>query len=168
MPRIFTNARNAKTVPQVQSVRYATGQTFKAGAILVEDANGEAVEGGADPTGITGVALQAAGTGLGYDLPNSSTTTVVTGRLQEVSVAIADRDTQFSGRAVNGGTDPVTPLQTHIGEQYGLLKTGAGEWVIDIAEVAAPRVEITDIVPGEGGQPGFFLFKFLEANLARP
>ena len=167
MGRYFENARDAKTVPVVKTVNYATGQVFKKGAVLVDDANGQYVECGADPASIAGVALQAAGTGPGYDPANAAEVVFATGRMQEVSMLVADRSTVFSGRAVNGGTDPVLPLQTHIGEQYGIAKVG-NDWVIDMAETTAKSVEIVDIVAAEGGAAGFFLFKFLEAVLAHP
>jgi hypothetical protein len=150
--------------PQVQAMKYATGQVFKSYAMVVDDANGEVVECGADPQSILGVALQGAGTGPGFGFPNAAETTVVTGRNQEVSVALADRVSHFSARGVNGGTDPVLPLQTHIGEQYSLAKVG-DDWVIDIANPTTPAVEIVDIVPAPDN---FFIFKFLESVLSKP
>lgn len=162
MGRIFQNARNAKTVPQVQSMAYVAGQTFLKGALLIDVASGEVQECGADPALILGVALEDAGSKIGYGVPNASQTTVVTGRVQEVSMLIADRDTQFSGRGVNGGTDPVLPLLTHIGEVYGVTKV-VNDWVIDFAKAGTPRVIITDIRDSDNT----FLFKVLEVNLAR-
>lgn len=167
MGRIFQVAKHGVQEP-TQVMKYKTGETFKRGAVLVDDTNGEVVECSADPTSIIGVAGQGAATGLGYDVANANLVSVYTGREQEVSVALADRATTFSGRAVNGGTDPVVPTQSHIGEQYGLVKTAGGDWVIDIAETTTKCVEIVDIVPAEGGAAGFFLFKFLEAVMARP
>jgi hypothetical protein len=159
MARGFNYARGRNNAaPRVQAIAYATGQTFKAQALVVLNTSGEVVECGADPAAVLGVALQGAGTGMGFDLPNSSVTTVVTGRAQEVSVLIADDSTEFYARGVNGGTDPVLPLQTHIGEQYGVAKVG-NEWVIDFAETTAKVVEITDIVPASDGT--FFICKIL-------
>lgn len=164
MGRRFQPARNQKTVPQVQSMQYATGQVFKKGALVVDNANGEIVECGADPVSILGVALENCDSKPGYGVPNSADVTVTTGRVQEVSVAVADRDTQFSGRAVNGGVDPVIALLTHIGEKYGVVKVG-NDWVIDFAETVATRLQITDV---QLDGSNLFLYKFLEANLARP
>jgi hypothetical protein len=159
MARGFNYARGRNNAaPRVQAIAYATGQTCKAQALVVLNTSGEVVECGADPAAVLGVALQGAGTGMGFDLPNSSVTTVVTGRAQEVSVLIADDSTEFYARGVNGGTDPVLPLQTHIGEQYGVAKVG-NEWVIDFAETTAKVVEITDIVPASDGT--FFICKIL-------
>lgn len=159
--------RTGDATTRVQSGYYATGQTYKKGAILVHNTNGELVEASADPTSIIGIALEGAGTKPGYDVANSSQLVVATGRVQETSYAVADREQEFSARAVNGGTDPVTPLQTHIAETYGVLKV-ANDWVIDMAEVTVKSIQITDIVEAQGGDPGFFLFKFLEAKLESP
>lgn len=167
MARGFQYARGAKTVPQAQSCAYATGQTFLKGALLVKNSAGEVVECGADPAAVYGVACQDAGSGLGYGAANSAQTTVVTGRSQEVTVVVADRTNQFSARAVNGGTDPVIPLQTHIDEQYGVAKVG-NDWVIDMAETTTKVVEIVDIVEPQGGQAGMFICKFLESVLGSP
>ena len=163
MGRRFIPARNAKTVPQVQNLQYSTGQVFKKGALVVDVANGEIVECGADPVSILGVALEDCDSKPGYGVPNAAQVTVTTGRVQEVAVAIANRTQEFSGRGVNGGTDPVIPLLTHIGEKYGVAKVG-NDWVIDFSETVATRLQITDI----DINTNLFLFKFLEANLARP
>lgn len=152
----YARGRN-NAAPRVQCMAYATGQVFKAQALVVLNANGEIVECGADPVAVLGIALNGAGTGPGYDLPNSSVTTVVTGRVQEVSVLIANDTDEYYARGVNGATDPVLPLQTHIGEQYGVAKVG-NDWVIDFAEVTVKSVEITDILP----ESNHFVFKFLK------
>lgn len=166
MGRIFQPARvpgSGTAAPSIISGAYTTGQTFKKGAVLITVAAGTLSEAGADPANdIAGVALEGAGTKPGYDPANASQVLQVTGRLQEVSYARADSHTVFSGRAINGGTDPVTPLQTHLHEQYGLAKTAAGEWVIDIAEVTVKTVEIVDI----DIDSKIFFFKFLAAALA--
>lgn len=166
MGRIFQPARvpgAGTAAPSVISGAYTTGQTFKKGAVLVTTAAGTVSEAGADPANdIAGVALEPAGSKPGYDPANASQVLQVTGRVQEVSYARADSQTWWSGRAINGGTDPVTPAQTHLHEQYGIAKTAAGEWVIDIAETTTKVVEIVDIDIDNK----IFFFKFLAANLA--
>jgi hypothetical protein len=148
----------------IQSMRYDSAQTFKLGAVLTLASDGEVVEASADPTAIYGVALQDAGSAPGYGMSHDAKVTVRTGVNQEVSVALA-RGNIFKGRAVNGGTDPVVPLQTHIGESYGIAKV-SDEWVIDIAETSALVVEIIDFVPAEGAGIGFFIFRFLDDVIA--
>lgn len=165
MPRGIETSKTygGDSVPEVQRLQYATGQTFKKGALLIDNTDGEVVECGADPAAVLAVALQGAGTGPGFNVANENEVTVRTGRLQEVSAALVNRRARFHTRAVNGGTDPVLPLQTHIGEQYGVAKVG-DDWVIDMAETVALVVEITDIFPDINA----FEFKFLEAVMARP
>lgn len=162
MARGIRHARVGGTgVPNVQSVAYTTGQTFKKGALLVFVAAGTVSECAADPTEVSGVALEAAGSKPGFDAANSPT--VVTGRVQEVDMLVADRMTTYSMRAVNGATDPVTPLQTYLNEQYGVAKVG-NEWVLDIAEVTAKVFEVTDIDIDNK----IFFCKFLEAVISLP
>lgn len=166
MPRSFnTGRRTGTTVPRIQEIQYEPGQVFKNNALVVLNSNGNVQECGADPTSVTGVVLNGAGTLPGFDVANSSQTTVYTGRRTKVSVALADREQEFSARGVNGGTDPVIPLQSHIGKQYGVAKV-ADDWVIDISDTTNVVVQITDAIPGDG--KNFFLCKFLEAVVTVP
>jgi hypothetical protein len=166
MGRTFNVATRFKTAPNIQSMAYAAGQVFLKGALLTVNAAGELIECGADPASVYAVAAEGAGTKPGYDLANSSVTTVVTGRVQEASVYVIDRDMVFSCRAVNGGTDPVLPLQTHVDEQYGVAKVG-NDWVVDMAETTAKVVEIVDYDVSTTGL-NLFLVKFLESVIGRP
>lgn len=147
--------------PSIVSVTYTTGQTFVKGALLLYVAAGTVSECGADPTTVAGVALQDAASGPGFGMANSPTQ--VTGRVQEVSMAVADRHTVFTCRGVNGGTDPVTPLQTHIQESYGVAKVG-NDWVLDLAETTALVCTIMDI----DVDLKIFFVKFREAVLQVP
>jgi hypothetical protein len=131
--------------PEVQVMRYTTGQTFIEYALVVLTAAGEVSECAADPTSLLGLSLGGAGKGPGYDMPNAGSTTQFTGRAQEVPVAIFNRNTVLSIRGINGATDPVTPLQTNIDEQYGVAKTAGGDWVLDLAETTAKVFEVVDI-----------------------
>lgn len=148
--------------PVIQSLGYTTGQTFKAGALLLLQSTGLVSVCGADPTVVSAVALQPAGYGPGFNMADSPT--VVTGRNQEVSCAIANRMTVYSCRGVNGATDPVTPAVTNIDEQYGAAADSDGVWVLDIAEVTAKVFEVVDVdIPNK-----IFFVKFLEAVLSLP
>jgi hypothetical protein len=122
---------------------YKTAETFKGGALLVIDANGELTECGADPAVVDAVALEAVGTKPGWQMANSPT--VITGRVQETSAVMANSHTIFSMRGVNGGTDPVTPAVTNIDEEYGVAKDGSGIWTLDLAETSAKVFKIVDI-----------------------
>lgn len=148
-------------VPSVQSVKYTTGQTFKKGALLVWQAAGEVSEAGADPALVAGVSLEDAGSKPGWDAANSPTQ--VTGRVQEVSIAMADRHTIYSMRGVNGGTDPVTPAQTDIDTVFGVAKVG-NDWVLDTAEITATIFEVVDIDIDNK----IFFCKFMESRIQTP
>lgn len=158
MARGFNVARRTgTTVPRTQSVAVTAAQTFKAGALVLTTAAGTISECGADPTAVRGIALQDAFTGPGYDVSDASKTVVFTGRPGECVVAIADDEQEFSARGVNGGTDPVIPLQTHIDEQYGVVKVG-NDWCIDFTETTTKVVQITDIATEDNS----FLCKFID------
>jgi hypothetical protein len=162
MGRRIQPARGPGTgVPTVQSVEYTTGQTFKRGALVVFTAAGQVSECAATPTEVSGVALENAGSKPGYDAANSPSP--VTGRVQEVSIALADRLTVYSMRGVNGATDPSTPAQTNLNETYQVLKTG-NDWVLDLATTANAVFEVVDIdIPNK-----IFFCKFVEARISLP
>jgi len=164
MARFFdTYRRTGSTVPRIQAMLYDTGQTFVNNALVYITGTGEVSECGANPATVAGVALNGVGTQPGYDVANSTQTLVYTGREARVSVAIADSEQEFSARGVNGATDPVTPLQAHIGQQYGVLKVGS-DWVINIADQVNVVVQITDIAldANKGGDDNsFFVCKFI-------
>jgi hypothetical protein len=163
MGRRFNIARLPSGTPNIISVRVTAAQTFKKGALLVDTAAGTVSECGADPVRVYGVAMEDAfskpgGTGIA-----NSPSIITGGNNNECSVAIADRSQVFSCRGVNGGTDPVVPLQTHIGETYGVAKVG-NDWVLDLAEVTVMPCEIVDIDVDNN----LFLVKFREASIALP
>lgn len=143
--RGFNIARTPAGAPITQQFPYKTGESIVKGSLVLMDANGELTLAGADPTVVLGVAMQKAGSGPGWDAADSPL--VITGRNQNLIVALAGSiggSMVFSGRAVNGGTDPVLPLATHRNESYGVANSG-GIWYIDIAETSAKVVTIVDI-----------------------
>jgi hypothetical protein len=161
MPRSFNIARTPSGTPNVQALRVTAGQTFKKYALVVDTAAGTISECGADPASVLGVSMQGAFTGPGNN--NADSPVVVTGQSVECSVCIADRSAIFSCRGVNGGTDPVTPAITNIGEVYGVAKV-ADDWVLDLAETTATVCEVVDIDIDNK----IVLVKFREAVLALP
>lgn len=162
MPRTMQPARFAGTnVPNTQSMKYATGQTFLQGAILIFS-SGEVVEGGANPTGIVGIAGEKAGSKPGYDAANSPAT--FTGRVQEASVWRANRMTIFSSHLVNNSATAVTAAQADVGASYGVAKH-SGTWYVDKNLTAGDaRTALEDF----DADLNIVFFKFLEANLATP
>ena len=159
MYKTFTPVRApAGTVPRVKRGKYKTGEAILNGTVLQHDANGELIIAAADPLDIVGVAAQPAGTGPGFGMADSPA--VVTGRDQEISYWDANEQQEWVGRAENAGV-LTAPLQTNIGESYGLINNG-GEWRIDLTETTNKRVYITDVDLKEG----LWYFKF--AALALP
>jgi hypothetical protein len=149
-------------VPDVSSMFFTTGQTFKNGAILIPDAaTGRVIEGASAAVTVIGVALEDAGSKPGLSLNFDSLVLARTGNVQEVSVAKANRTTVFSSRMINGGTDPVTPVQADQNKKYGLIRTAAGEWAINQADVTTVAALITDIDIDNK----IVFWKFLEAVL---
>ena len=163
MGRRFNVARLPTGTPNVQSVTYTAAQVFLKGALLVDVAAGTVSECAANPARVFGVALEGANTKPGGTGIANNPSYITGGQYKEVSVAIADRMTVFSCRGVNGGTDPVVPLQTHIGESYGVLKSG-NDWVMDQSNVTNLVVEVVDIDVDQN----IFFVKFLQAVLALP
>lgn len=150
------------TAAEHQSMAYTGTPSFKKGAVLIFAA-GFIAEGGADPTGIVGVANEDAESKPGKGLSHDAAVVARTGNVSEVTVARANRSTVFSARMVNGGTDPVTPVITDIGTAYGILKSG-NDWTVDQSDVVNTRVRITDIDIDNK----LVFFKFLETALATP
>jgi hypothetical protein len=165
MARIIELARIPSGTPNVLSVKYKTGEAIVKGSLVQYDANGELILCPADPVagsgGVAGVALEAANSRPGWDAANSPT--VVTGRKQEISIAVADRSQIFSSRMVNGGTDPETPAQTDVDTKFGVVKVGS-DWAVDKADVVNVVVEIVDFDAGRK----IVYWKFLEAVINLP
>ena len=158
--------RTGTTVPRDQGMVVKTGETFIKGAPVVIDTNGLLTECAAGATAVSGVAMQRAFSGPGYDLSDSArTNALVQGANAKVAVVLADREQEFSGAGFStGGTVAVTPAQTNIGEQYGIAKDANGNWYIDFDNTTDLCVQITDIFVDSK----IFAFKFLEAVLVSP
>ena len=164
MGRIVIPARTpgSSGAPDTVSMFYTTGQTFLKGAVLIPDAaTGRVIEGASAAVTIVGVALEAAGSKPGRELNFDSQVAVRTGVVQEVSVAKGNRLTVFSSRMINGGTDPVTPVQADIDKKYGLIRTAAGEWAVNQADVTTVAVIVIDA----DFDNKIVFWKFLEAVL---
>ena len=144
MGRSFNTGRfPSGEAPNILAIVATAAQVFKKGALLKQTGAGTVSERTAVTDKVSGVALQDAFSGYGYQAANSPS--IITGQSGEVSVAIADAVTVFSCRGVNGGTDPVTPTQANIGVVYGVAKTGGGDWVLDLANTTNLVAEVVDI-----------------------
>ena len=144
MGRSFNVGRLPTGTPNIVSYQYTAGQTFKAGALVVDIAAGTISECGADPVSVLGVALEPAGGRPGGSGIMGDPSYITGGQRGEVSVLVADGSELYSCRGINGATDPATPAVTNIGEQYGVVKSG-DDWCLDLAELAALVMEVVDI-----------------------
>lgn len=164
--RFFTVARMPPgTAPNAVVRTVTNGQTFIRGAVL-KLASNLLVESGATPTtGIVGVAAQSAFTNPGNQLPNANVLasgSPIGGRPNDISIYVNDRTNIFSGRMVNGGTDPVQPALTDLGTSYGVIKTGNGTWAVNQADTTNLAVVIIDIEPlGTTAVVAIVYFKFV-------
>src|SRR5258705_840099 len=154
----------AGQVPDVQWKVQANGAVFKIGAFLFATV-GVMNECGVDPALIAGIALQAADTGLGWAPANNPT--VITGRQQKVSMAMANRVTIFQAPLTNGSAVNINAADADVlvAPGYGLTAY-AGEWTVDKAKVgAAARVKVLGFDNTVNAGLGVVFFKVLEANL---
>lgn len=149
MGRLIKAARfTPGAVPETQSHQYANAQTFIVGAALALTA-GQVVAATSPITGATlfGFAEESVATKPGWDAANSPT--VITGRVQEVSIARANAQTTFSGQLVNNSAVAIAPTQADVGVNYGLKDytvNGKQEWYVDKNQTAGNAcVTIVDI-----------------------
>ena len=155
MSRIFIPARfPGGGAPSVLSMAYKTLETFVKGSVLIFD-TGEVVIGLVDPTPIVGVALEDVDSKPGFEVGHDSQVIATTGRVQQVSVAIANDVTTFSGAGTRA------PVAADVGLEFGILNT-AGIWQVDPADVVNTRVVVTDVDLLQD----IFFFKFLDAHQA--
>lgn len=164
MKRSFNLGRLPSGTPNIINFKYTAGQTFVKGALVVDTAAGTISECGADPVSILGIAQEAAASKAGNTGIANAPTIITGGNRDEVAVAVADRSQVFTCRGVNGGTDPVTPLVTNIGENYGVAKDADGSWYLDLAEVTVMQFEVVDIDIDNK----LFFVKIMESRIALP
>ena len=145
MANKFFTVANAGTggAPVTRAYVADAAATFIRGAAVLIDTDGEIIECSADPTVILGFTAAANLSAPGYDAANSPT--VITGRQNEVVVYLGESTNIFACRGVNGGTDPVTPATTNIGESYGILKDANGVWTLDLAETTVKSMTVVEI-----------------------
>lgn len=147
----FQTARRASGPPEIAEFDIEAAATFPAGAPVTRDATPNFVEehpGGATVTGILGVSLFGADTGV----PEGKGSTAFGTR---VLVEIPNHDQEFWGQLSNAGV-VVTPTSADEGVEYGMIKV-AGEWFVDQADVGDVVLTVTRVYP----EIDTVLFKFL-------
>jgi hypothetical protein len=102
----------------------AAGQDFEEGYVVALNGDGQVVEAASPPTAILGVSLHEAGAD-----PDPDTVSV--------GVATADTTYFFEGDRL--------PVETDVGETYGLSKDADGDWQVDTAVGAHVVVEKVDL-----------------------
>lgn len=139
----WSSARDG--IPNVRHYPVKAGETFKEGEWVTLDSAGllVAATAGAGALTLVGLSGAAAFQGRGYELANSSLIQQVTGRDSFLPVYLSVGNI-FVCRGVNGGTDPVTPADTNVDEQYGLALS-SNVWYLDISNTTDKAVEIVKV-----------------------
>lgn len=127
--------------PVVVSGDYKTGESIIKGSVLTLDGSGLLVVATSDDTNpaaasIAGIALEPAGSKPGYSIGQADVggTSVYTGRVQQVSYAVGNRVTIWSGLASTDGSAILTPTQALVGTAAQLTKATNGIWYVDTSE----------------------------------
>ncbi|KKL45982.1 hypothetical protein LCGC14_2350200, partial [marine sediment metagenome] len=77
-------------IPDIQSMQYKASESIVKGSILIFHSTGQVKLGATNlTTGIVGIALEDIASKPGFEPSHDSLTTVYTGRVAEVSVAMA-------------------------------------------------------------------------------
>ena len=129
-----TSGRNPRIIGHLKE---ANSQSFVVGD-LVYVSSGAVTACGADPSTILGIALKAA--------TNTTTTNIV------IPVLVLDGETSFSMSVYHGTAASATLSDntTQLSSAYGIVKSAAGKWCVDLSETSSTRVEIMDYpVQGE-------------------
>jgi hypothetical protein len=122
-------------------------QTFKKGAILVQDATAkdECEEAGSDPTArILGVSMD--------DASGTADTKIL--------VSLAEPGAEFVGHVQDGGTLAASNLGTNYGLVYDATNT---IWRVDLSDTSNVNVVVTGFVDEIGDVNGRVRFQFLAA-----
>jgi len=157
MARVLNVARfPGGGIPDIQSLQYKASESIVKGSVLIYHSTGQ-VKLGASllTTGIVGIALEPIASKPGFEPSHDSLTTVYTGRVAEVSVAMANSTTIFSGYW-SGEAAAID----HIGEQHPLVLSG-GIWTVGLTTDATESVVVVDVDVLEG----IVFFKFIASAL---
>lgn len=126
----------------------AATQTYKKGAVLIVNAAGFVLEGGADPDNILGIAVRDGQNGAAAGDKTAETYLALPHVYFVMNI---------------GGA--VATAQTQLGSKFGLVKEG-DNWHVDTAEVAAVAVIIVDFDARDaiGDTNGRVIVKFLDSR----
>ena len=146
MARVMNVARfPGGGIPSIQSMEYLAAESIVKGSVLIDDGSGQVKLAATQPTtGVVGVALEAIATKPGFNMSHENLVTVRTGRVAEVSVAIADLNTVWSAAAKAG----TTIAQTHVNEQHDIVLV-SGVWQVDLSASGSAGCIVVDIDTNE-------------------
>ncbi len=144
-------ARSDGSHPQIKFYQEANSQTFVVGD-LVYRSSGLLTVCGADPEAILGIALGAA--------------TNVTSSHTMIPVLVLDTETEVVMNVYHGtaGSATFSDNSGH-GVAYGVAKSAAGKWVVDLEDTGNTRVKIVDYVDPKGDIYMKVKVKFMPASL---
>ncbi len=155
MSRVINVARfPGGGVPEIISYEY-TGSNIIKGSVVEFSSGQVTLSSSLVSSGIVGIALEPQASKPGFEPSHDSLTTVYTGRVAEVSVAIANMAQIFSAAATNA-----TPAVSHIGSTRALALSG-GIWTVDLTSGSNQSVTVVDIDLLEA----IVFFKFLESAI---
>ena len=144
-------------IPDIQSMQYVASESIVKGSVLIYETTGQVKLGTTLlTTGIVGIALEPIASKPGFEPSHDSLTTVYTGRVAEVSIAMANSSTVFSGGYVTGEV----PAIDHIGETHPLALS-SGVWQVGLASDSNQSVVVVDVDVLEG----IVFFKFLASAI---
>jgi len=152
----FQPSRRAAGAPEYKEFDIQASATFPNGAPMQRDTVESDIEehaGGNNVTGIIGVSMFGVSSGV----PAAKGSTAFGTRL---TVAIANRDTEFAGTMINS-TTVQTPNSGNDGTEYGMVKV-SGEWYVDEADVTDVVLTIT----GFDANTQIVFFKFLDSAVS--
>lgn len=156
MSRVLNVARfPGGGVPEIISYEYAGSNIIKGS--VVEFSSGQVtLSSSTVSSGIVGISLEPQASKPGFEVSHDSQATQYTGRVAEVSVAIANMAQIFSGAGTNA-----TPAVSHIGSTRALVLSG-GVWTVDLTSSSSQAVTVVDVDLLEA----IVFFKFLETAIA--
>ena len=142
MARVMNVARfPGGGIPNIQSMEYLAAELIVKGSVLIDDGAGLVKLAASQPTTVVvGVALEDIATKPGFNMSHENLVTTRTGRVAEVSVAIADLNTVWSAAAKSG----TAIAQTHVNEKHDIVLV-SGVWQVDLSASGSPGCVVVDV-----------------------
>ena len=142
MARVMNVARfPGGGIPNIQSMVFLASESIVKGSVLIDDGAGKVKLAATQPTTVVvGVALEDIETKPGFNMSHENLVTERTGRVSEISVAIADLNTVWSAAAKSG----TTIAQTHVSEKHDIVLV-SGVWQVDLSADGSVGCVVVDV-----------------------